>query len=60
MVNGMIFFDHCIIRNDKKTSFSLERYKGDIILEYIHIDLHGLEEIPLIDGARYVLSIVND
>lgn len=56
----MTFYDHFKITNDKKFSFSQEMPKGDIILEYMHTDQHRPQEIPLMDSASYILSIVDD
>lgn len=52
------FYDHCIFGQMKRMKFTPTNLNGCDILNYVHLDLQGLEMTLLEDGSRYILTII--
>uniref|UniRef100_A0A1S3YRG2 Uncharacterized mitochondrial protein AtMg00300-like n=1 Tax=Nicotiana tabacum TaxID=4097 RepID=A0A1S3YRG2_TOBAC len=45
-INTLDFCEHCVLRKQKKVSFSTGKHKTRGVLDYIHSDLWGPSKLP--------------
>ena len=54
------FCEHCIFGKHKRVRFNTSVHTTEGILDYVHSDLWGPSSKPSINGARYMLTIIDD
>jgi len=54
------FCEHCVLRKQKKISFSTAKHRTQGILDYIHSDLWGPSRVPSFGVKCYMLTFVDD
>ena len=56
----MKFCEHCVFCKHKRIKFNAYVHTTKGILDYVHADLWGQSRKPSYDGARYMLTIIDD